>query len=148
MTTPIPSWAGRYIGIPFTDRGRSAVGCDCYGLVRIVLADQAGITLPEFGGCGQITDKAEQADLIADSKKTMRWLPVEQGKERPFDVLLIDGVYKSASGEFKSAPLHMGVVVARGWTLHTREATDSRLERYDVRPLASSVSGIFRWSRT
>jgi len=44
----IPDWAGDFIGLPYTDKGRDRTGCDCWGLVRLALAEVAGITLPDY----------------------------------------------------------------------------------------------------
>lgn len=36
----------RYIGIPWLDGGRSFSGCECWGLVEIVLKNEFGIEIP------------------------------------------------------------------------------------------------------
>jgi hypothetical protein len=38
----------RYIGIPWIDRGRGIAGCDCYGLLRLVLSELRGVELPSL----------------------------------------------------------------------------------------------------
>ena len=42
-------WANAYVGLPWADLGRDRTGCDCWGLARLVYAEQLGIALP-YGG--------------------------------------------------------------------------------------------------
>ena len=39
-----------FVGIPHADLGRDRAGCDCYGLLRLVYAEDLGIALPSFTG--------------------------------------------------------------------------------------------------
>lgn len=134
LTTEPPAWAAAYVGMPFVARGRDAAadgGLDCYGLVRAVLADRAGVTLPAYGACGQSRDKLRQAAAIALGRAAGTWRRVTHGTERELDVAEIEEVYKDRFNLFQSAPLHLGIVAAPGWLLHTKTETGARLDRYD-----------------
>ena len=147
LIAPPPAWAEDYLAVPFAARGRNRDGCDCYGLARLVLADRAGIALPEWGDTGEVDNKECQALAIGARRSESPWVMVLQGDERPMDVAEIEEVYKDSEGRFNSAGLHMGVVVAPGWLLHTRANTGPRLERYDTGPLAKAVPWFWRWER-
>ena len=43
-------WVNNYIGIPFVSGGRDKTGCDCYGLVRLILQNEYNIELPLLSG--------------------------------------------------------------------------------------------------
>ena len=133
----VPAWVADYVGLPFVARGRDRDGCDCYGLVRIVLKDRAGADLPAFGGCGQTDNKGRQARVIERGREAIGWKTIPGGMEQPLDVVLVDEVYRDGFGAFQSAPLHMGIVVVPGWMLHTKSATGSRVERYSKMPIGA-----------
>jgi cell wall-associated NlpC family hydrolase len=124
-----------YVGIPYVDRGRDRAGCDCYGLVRLVLAELRGVELPSFVERYQTeADRAERARLIAGELEP--WQPVEIGAEQPFDGVLM------RAGRLLS---HIGLVVAPGRLLHVSEGEDSRIDRYSVPPLSHRVAGFYRF---
>ena len=39
-------WCSKYVGIPFVSGGRDKSGCDCYGLVRLILHNEYNTELP------------------------------------------------------------------------------------------------------
>ena len=42
-------WTTKYLASRYADHGRTLPDLDCWGMVRAVLAERAGIELPEFG---------------------------------------------------------------------------------------------------
>lgn len=46
----------KYLSIPYKDGGRDLSGCDCYGLVRLILMNERGIELPSFDTVCNIED--------------------------------------------------------------------------------------------
>lgn len=44
----IPAWAGEFVGLPYADKGRDRAGADCWGGVRMVLAEVFGQQLPDY----------------------------------------------------------------------------------------------------
>lgn len=47
------NWAVKYVGLPYLLGGRTEVGLDCWGLVRLVYQNQLGVTLPDFPGIAE-----------------------------------------------------------------------------------------------
>lgn len=129
-----PAWAAGYIGIPFLERGRDRSGCDCWGLVRLVLAERFGVELPSYAGDYEtVKDHGRLADLVGRHEPA--WLRVDPGPERPGDIVLL---------RLRGLPIHVGVVAARGWMLHIEPKVDSVLERFGGLEWRNRVLGIHR----
>lgn len=124
MRAEAPSWAARYIGRPFRDKGRSLDGCDCFGLLRIIFAERWQIEIPDQQGYDG-TDKKDAATCAAlheRERETGNWLSVEAGQEREGDIIVIRVI---------GLPWHYGVVLAPGIAVETKSSRQgSVLMRY------------------
>lgn len=131
----LPAWVADYIGIPFLDLGRTRAGCDCWGLVRLILAEQAGIALPSFA-----TTYHSECNWLAilrqtdAEKRSSSWQQIESGCEQMFDVAELLVPVREPGGtrgpSWQWAPVHVGLVVAAGWLVHVEHATASVLVNY------------------
>lgn len=125
----------RFVGIPYLDRGRSLVGCDCWGLLREVYRELRGIDLPSYSDrYVTAADRRALSALIADELEP--WDEVVRGQERAFD-----GVLMREAGVVQ----HIGVVTAPGQVLHVERGETSRIERYRTGPLSHRVVGFYRF---
>lgn len=117
-----PAFVRDFIGIPFIERGRTRAGCDCGGLAVIFYRERFGIEIE-----ADETDYAVAGPLKAFAKHkalqqtTRGWLQVDPGEEQFADILV------TRTGR---ALTHVGILVARGWWLHTEEGFNSACERY------------------
>ncbi|MEN6535655.1 MAG: NlpC/P60 family protein [Bryobacteraceae bacterium] len=125
----------RFVGIPYLDRGRSIVGCDCYGLLWMVFRELRGIELPSHGD-RYVTgaDREAMARLIAGELDD--WHEVEASQETAFDGVLM------REGKF---PRHIGIVTAPGMVLHVQRGETSRIERYRSGFFIHRVVGFYRY---
>ncbi len=48
-----PHWIVKYIGLPYVEGGRSWLGVDCWGLLKLVYHHEKGICLPDLPGIVQ-----------------------------------------------------------------------------------------------
>lgn len=105
-----PRWIERYLAIPFLDKGRDAKGCDCFGLVRLVLAERAALILATYGFVSaDDTDAiANEITIAAAHRDTWRSYPLASA--RTFDVVvMVDS----------KGPRHVGVMVNALHVLHS-----------------------------
>jgi cell wall-associated NlpC family hydrolase len=136
---PAPGWCAEFIGLPYELRGRTRAGCDCWGLCWIVLQDQFGINAPCMDGVAWDKDstpkerRAAAENILATQEDYFG--VVEPGSEQPGDIVLL-----SIAGH----PLHMGIVAAPGWMLHSAHDADSALERYDGMIWQKRIEGFYR----
>jgi len=136
-----PVWVRNYIGIPFADYGREGSELDCWGLYRKVLSEQAGIDIPEFGSLGYNVGNRSQntgvSEFMTNKIRKGMWLSVSPDHERLFDGILL---------RILGLPIHVGVIVARGFMLHTEYGVNSCLERYDRTLWSKRIIGIYRYN--
>lgn len=127
-----------YVGIPYLDRGRTIAGCDCYGLLRLVLLEQRGVELPAFSDL-YVTSADRHAIACLLEGGLEQWDRIAPGKERPFD-----GVLMRHGRDIR----HIGLVVEPGRLLHVDQGTGSRIERYSSPPLSHRLVGFYRFRDT
>lgn len=121
-----------YVGLPWRDRGRDRAGLDCWGLVRLVLEEEAGIVLPSYADdYSDTSDREAVAGLV--SVKRGPWVAVTPGSERALDLVLI-----------RERPWHIGLVVRRGLMLHMPAEQTSVIEPYTTGRYVPRVEGLYR----
>ena len=105
----LPPWVKNYVGIPFVSGGRDRSGCDCYGLVRLVLEEQFKYRLPLLDlGYKNACSLDEMEPVL---KEQLPLLAGERiGKAEPGSVAVI---------RFAGRPSHVGLFVDGEYILHT-----------------------------
>ncbi|HCS24023.1 MAG TPA: NlpC/P60 family protein [Alphaproteobacteria bacterium] len=131
---PVPIWAGRYIGLPFRDHGRDRSGLDCWGLVRLVMAEQFSIALPSLAAEYEHTLALDDISGII-RRQIPAWQEVPQGHETCGDVVVL---------RLHGLPLHVGVVLGDGYMLDVEARIDSAIEKYDQLRWKDRLYGFYR----
>jgi len=135
----IPLWVNNYIGLAFKEHGRDRDSVYCWGLVRLVLADQFDTVLPSYAEGYESTEDAKDIGRLVRGEMDP-WRQRVLGEERPGDVVLM---------RMMNQPMHVGVVVAGrsdgSWMLHIEDGIDASLETYDGAKWRRRVLGIYRY---
>ena len=88
MTMQPPAWVEPYVGVPFADLGRTREGCDCWGLVRLILAEQRGLVLPCYATSYRTeTNWQGVAREIGTAQAGGDWHRIDESEVRAFDVV-------------------------------------------------------------
>jgi len=127
-------WVKKYIGIPFVSCGRTIEGCDCYGLVRLVLRGEYGIDLPSLSD--DYTDAlnvAETARLFAEQLPVLAAEKLDAPEEGAVAVITERG-----------AAAHIGVAAGGGYILHTGIKTGGVCQRETHPGLRGRIKGYYR----
>lgn len=132
-------WVNRYIGIPFVDHGASMDGCFCWGLVHLVLKNEAGIETPTYTEISAFDDLFVDR-AISEAKVSGVWHPVERTDIRQFDVMLSKAITPSG----KRYQGHVGVMVDARTVLHTWDDAHSCLMQLDHHFIRHKIIGFFR----
>jgi len=130
----IPTWCADYIGIPFRSQGRDRSGCDCYGLVRLVLSERFSLTLPMFA-----KEYADSSDRRVIGPLMERELPLLAGDQIPNPEL-----GSVAVAYIAGQPLHLGVYVGDGMILHAKRESGVLLERTSSLFFRNRIEGYYR----
>jgi cell wall-associated NlpC family hydrolase len=132
----IYEWVGKYIGIPFVSNGRTMKGCDCYGLVRLVLHNEYGISLPELSDdYDNAFNVAETARLFSEHLPVLAGEKIAGPQEKAIVVITEHGV-----------AAHVGIVAGGGYILHTGSKTGGICQR-DTHPgLRGRIEGYYHVS--
>jgi cell wall-associated NlpC family hydrolase len=129
-------WVKKYIGIPFVSNGRMTDGCDCYGLVRLVLRNEYGIDLPELSdNYADALNIKETARLFAEHRPVLAGEKIDAPEEKAVAVLTEHG-----------ATAHVGIVAGGGYILHTGIKTGSVCQRETHPGLRGRIEGYYRVS--
>lgn len=120
-------FVGRSIGLRFRPHGRTADGCDCFGLVLMAYRQVLGRELPDYGGdYPRFRDHARLNEVV-DNACMHDWRKVDT--PQPMDAAVI---YR------QGRPIHIGLYIGNGQILHVEHgieaavqpATDFRIEGY------------------
>jgi cell wall-associated NlpC family hydrolase len=117
----LPAWTVDYVGLPFKEGGRDRQGLDCYGLLRLVINERFAGAVPEYEGIAYRAGADKDLLAAVMDERVRLWMPVRVGDEQPGDGILL---------RVMGRPIHVGVVVAKGWMLHVEKDCDSVLERF------------------
>lgn len=131
-----PDWAGQYVGIPYKSGGRARDGCDCWGLVALVLGERFGVCVADYDG--PLFEGRHTAEAVAEAAESFAARFIEVGRnggEQPGDGVLL---------RMLGVPLHIGVVVAPGLMLHVEDKCDSVIENYRSLHWRSRVLNFYR----
>jgi len=132
----IYGWVKKYIGIPFVSNGRTLAGCDCYGLVRLVLRNEYGIELPELtDNYADALNVRETARLFAEKRPVLAAEKITGPQEKAVVVITEHGV-----------PAHIGIAAGGGYILHTGIKTGSVCQRETHPGLRGRIEGYYRVS--
>lgn len=124
--------------MPYREGGRGRDGCDCWGLVRLVLRERFDVELPEYADRRWSEfDPASLADFMTRERASMSaWGEVATDTAREGDAVLL---------RILGRPIHVGVVVAPNIFLHIEQGIDACVERLDDLKWQRRVLAIYRW---
>lgn len=127
-------WVKKYISIPFVSNGRSMKGCDCYGLVRLVLHNEYNIYLPELSDdYNNALNVKETARLFAENLPVLTTEKINKPEEKALIIITEHGV-----------PAHIGITAGGGYILHTSIKTGSVCQRESHPGIRSRIEGYYR----
>lgn len=108
-----------YVGIPYVDQGRSLAGLDCWGLVRLVHLEEAGVEIPSYGDISETNLLRVVREIRAGLENDI-WVDVGNQPRRAMDVVVM-----SKLDAVERFPYHVGIMLSETKMLHTVRAVGS-----------------------
>ena len=117
-------WIDRYMMIPYRDGGRDRRGADCFGLVALVIAEEAGAVLRELGaawsdGLAAIAERVRAEIASGDYLRIGGPELIVSPLVEKLDLVQMRCVHAGGA----SAELHIGIATGAGTVLHTEQLT-------------------------
>lgn len=147
--------------IPFKDRGYDFNGADCWGLYRLVRGTELGHWVDKYEEVASVADLRTINKILRHESTTPRvrpldggaqiiWKPIPDEEVRPFDLVLMSGIFKDGDS-VRRAPVHVGVLVDDGLVLHIEEGRNAECVAYKPIPgrtihpvLRNRIVGFYR----
>ena len=131
------SWVDKYTGIDFVSNGRDKIGCDCYGLVRMIVKEENGLEMESF------QSEYYDANHLEGAQDTLKRhlgiaKPIEVFEVKPTDIIVF---------KIRGMVCHLGVVVdpKKGTFIHTMRGTNSHIGNYKYSTYKNRVEGFYRY---
>lgn len=125
MSVRARPWPENYVGIPWLEFGRDRAGCDCWGLIRLVLIEQSRLFLPRY----DTVSPAGYADRIKAARQGPEWIEVLEPAMREFDLVRMWTAIKIGTRRVR-APVHIGIAAPGHNVLHMQEGDASICEPF------------------
>lgn len=131
-------WTRKYTGIPFSSGGRDEQGCDCWGLVRLILQREYGIFLPALSdGYSDACLTGETAGLFRANAPLILGERIMKPQEKALAIIRFCGV-----------PSHVGLYAGDGYIIHSRFKAGAVCERTSSPLLSGRIEGWYRVSES
>lgn len=117
------AWVANYIGLPYKKYGRDREGLDCWGLCRLVYAEERGLVLDDLSERYLCDTRREFFKNVSTAfhSEVHRWHRVETPQE--FDI---------AAFGHNGFIRHVGVVIDNRIMLHVENNTGACVQRHDT----------------
>lgn len=122
----------KYMKIPFKSHGRDFDGCDCYGLVRLMLEHDYGKKIPDFWDYSHAHDIKAVADLIMNNKSIVSSKKKDSPDEGDVVVFRHGGVAS-----------HIGLYVGNGLVVHMLNGVNANCNKLKAVEKLYKVEGFY-----
>ena len=130
------SWWKKYIGIPFESCGRTLDASDCYGLLRLIYANERGVDLPSLDAYENTLQRKRMNELIETQPALIGFDTVPLESVCPFDVLVLRNVGFNC---------HLGIVIDTQRMIHTEAGKGAVVEEYNRPHIKPRIREAYRY---